>query len=130
MMRDNGDLFCKSCRRAPLTHALMQKFAWIVANNKQTDRPKSAAVQTHQGLGTYQRTACRDLVAEAVNQISNDRNKNGKLPDSMADATYVTACLSTTFSAVSFQTFCAITLKQKLVHFAGYSWDCQWCILY
>ena len=90
-MRDNGDLFCKSCRRAALTHALMQKFAWIVANNKQTDRPKSAAVQTHQDLGTYQRTACRDLVAEAVNQISDDRNKNGKLPDSMADATYVTA---------------------------------------
>jgi hypothetical protein len=43
----------------------------------QTDRPVSAAVQTQQGMGTYQNSPSRDLIAEAVNQINYDRNKNG-----------------------------------------------------
>lgn len=44
----------------------------------QTDRPVSTAVQTQGGLGTYQRSAYRDLVADAVDQINYDRNKNGE----------------------------------------------------
>jgi len=46
----------------------------------QTDRPVSAAVQTQQGLGNYQSSAYRDLVADAVDQINYDRNRNGQFP--------------------------------------------------
>jgi hypothetical protein len=44
----------------------------------QTHRPVSAAVQTVQGRGTYQGTAFKDMVAEAVNQINHDLNKNNR----------------------------------------------------
>jgi hypothetical protein len=44
----------------------------------QTDRPVAAAVQTVQGKGTYQNTASKDLIAEAVNRINYDRSKNSK----------------------------------------------------
>jgi len=58
-------------------HAVCVCNMHLTCSDLQTHRPVSAAVQTHQGLGTYQRSRYKDLVAEAVQQINSDRKKNG-----------------------------------------------------
>jgi hypothetical protein len=67
----------ESTSSAPLSHPSHPPCASHSLRNAQTHRPMSAAVQTHQGLGTYQRSAYKDLVAEAVEQINHDRKQNG-----------------------------------------------------
>eukprot|EP00802_Teleaulax_amphioxeia_P008491 Tamp_08500.p1 GENE.Tamp_08500~~Tamp_08500.p1 ORF type:complete len:347 (+),score=51.58 Tamp_08500:601-1641(+) len=84
----------------------------------QTDRPKSAAVQTHQGVGTYQRSNYRDLVAEAVNLINEDRHRTGA-SKVRGQITHKRACVCLLIGArCQCQKFCSFIAKPTLLHVA------------